>query len=119
MKQHMEPGGMGSRSAFDDLAGVSIYYTIDGVAGRDTTSEQHLPHVRNFLHCVKTREKPLADIEAGHRSTTACHLGNVAYRVGRKLKWNAQTEKVVGDDEANRLLTRSYRSPWTLPELGG
>ncbi|HKE21017.1 MAG TPA: Gfo/Idh/MocA family oxidoreductase [Bryobacteraceae bacterium] len=119
MQQHSEPGGIGSRSAFDDLAGVSIYYTIDGPAGRGTTSEQHLPHVSDFLRCVKTREKPIADIEAGHRSTTACHLGNVAYRLGRKLKWNAPAEEVVGDDEANRLLTRAYRSPWKLPGLDG
>ena len=119
MQQQTEPGGIGSRSAFDDLAGISLYYTLDGVVGRGTTSEQHLPHVRNFLHCVKTRERPIADIEAGHRSTTACHLGNVSFRVGRKLKWNAETEEVVGDDEANHLLTRLYRSPWKLPGLEG
>jgi hypothetical protein len=118
MQQHMEPGGVSSRSAFDDLAGISVSYTLDGVSGRGTTSE-HLPHVWNFLHCVKTREKPISDIEAGHRSTAACHLGNVAYRVGRKLTWRAQTEEVVGDEAANRPLTRSYRSPWKLPGLDG
>ncbi|HKE21113.1 MAG TPA: Gfo/Idh/MocA family oxidoreductase [Bryobacteraceae bacterium] len=119
MQQHMEPGGVSSRSAFDDLAGISVYYTLDGVSGRGTTSEQHLPHVRNFLDCVKTRQKPISDIEVGHRSTAACHLGNVAYRVGRKLKWDSQTEQVVGDEEANRMLTRSYRGPWRLAGLEG
>ncbi len=75
MKDHTEPGGISFRAAFDDLTGVSMYYDLEGVAGRGTTSVQHVPHVQNFLRCVKSRELPVADIEIGHRTTTACHSG--------------------------------------------
>jgi len=71
-------------------------------------------HARNFLDCVKSRQKPAADIEEGHRSATMCHLGNISTRLGRSLKWDAAKEQVVGDAEANRWLERPYRRPWKL-----
>jgi hypothetical protein len=90
MKSHTEPGGISSRAAYDDLTGISMYYDLEGVAGRGTTSVQHVPHVQNFLKCVKSRELPVADIEIGHRTTTACHLGNIALRMEQKLHWDGQ-----------------------------
>jgi hypothetical protein len=91
---------------------------LDGVAGRGTTSVQHVPHVQNFLQCMKSREMPVADIEIGHRTTTACHLGNIALRVGQKLRWDGQAERFTGEDaaseKANRMLVREYRAPWKL-----
>jgi predicted dehydrogenase len=118
MKGHTEPGGISFRAAFDDLTGVSMYYELEGVAGRGTTSVQHVPHVRNFLKCVTSREMPVADIEIGHRTTTACHLGNIALRLERKLHWDGQAERFIGNDtateEANRMLVRPYRAPWKL-----
>ncbi|HXH06848.1 MAG TPA: Gfo/Idh/MocA family oxidoreductase, partial [Vicinamibacterales bacterium] len=77
-------------------------------------SEQNLSHIRNFLDCLKSRERPVSDVEIGHLSTAAAHLGNVAFRTGRKIRWDAEGERVVGDEEANRLLGREYRAPWTL-----
>jgi predicted dehydrogenase len=77
-------------------------------------SEQNLNHTRNFLDCVKSRQKPISDAETGHRSTSACQLANVSLRSGRKIRWNAGAETVEGDAEAARLLTREYRAPWTL-----
>ena len=74
-------------------------------------------HAEQFLRCVKTREKPNADIEVGHRSTSACQLGNIAFRVGRKIRWDAGKEEIIGDAEANAHLTREYREPWVLPEV--
>jgi predicted dehydrogenase len=74
-------------------------------------------HVRNFLDCVKSRERPNADVEEGHRSAVMCHLGNIATRLGRSLTWDAKQEQVVGDAEANRLLTKPYRKPWALEGL--
>lgn len=71
-------------------------------------------HQREFLECVKTRRQPTCDVEVGHRSTYVSILGNIAFRLGRKLKWDAQNEKFVGDEEANRWLTKPYRKPWTL-----
>ena len=117
MKDHTEPGGISFRAAFDDLTGISMYYELEGSAGRGTTSVQHIPHVRNFLQCVKSRETPAADIETGHRTTTACHLGNIALRVGQKLHWDGQAERFVDNEKANELLIRRYRAPWKLEGL--
>jgi len=72
-------------------------------------------HLRNFLACIDSREKPVADIEEGHISTAACILANDALKLGRTLTWDPVAHKVVGDDEANRLLARPYRSPWIHP----
>ena len=69
-------------------------------------------HARNFLDCVKSRQRPAADIEEGHRSTTACHLANLSLRLGRKLRWNADTEEFIDDHEASAHLVRPYRQPW-------
>jgi predicted dehydrogenase len=71
-------------------------------------------HARNFLDCVKTRERPACDIETGHRSTTATLLGNIALRVGRTLEWDPAAEKFTNCPEANRYLSREYRAPWKL-----
>jgi predicted dehydrogenase len=77
-----------------------------------STSEQFLRHVRNFLDCVKSREEPASDLESGHRVATACHLANIALRVGRKVRWDAAREEIIGDAEASRWLVRPYREPW-------
>jgi predicted dehydrogenase len=71
-------------------------------------------HARNFLDCVKSRKRPNADLEEGHRSATMCHLGNISTRLGRSLRWDAAKEQVVGDAEANAMLSRPYRGPWKL-----
>ena len=63
---------------------------------------------------MKSREKPICDVEIGHRSATVCHLGNIAVRLGRKLTWDAAKEQFVGDDEANTWLSRPSRAPWVL-----
>jgi len=55
---------------------------------------------------VRTREKPFRDIEIAHRTVTVCHLGNLAYRLGRPLKWDPVKEEIVGDPEASRWLDR-------------
>jgi len=73
-------------------------------------------HVRNFLDCVKTRQTCVAPAEVGHRSITPGHLGVVSHALGRSLAWDAVTERVVDDNEAQTLLDRNpYRPPWTLP----
>jgi predicted dehydrogenase len=71
-------------------------------------------HARNFLDCVKSRQRPNADVEEGHRSAVMCHLGNISMRLGRSLKWDAAREQVIGDAEANQWLSRPYRAPWKL-----
>jgi hypothetical protein len=71
-------------------------------------------HHKNFLECIKSRETPICDVEIGHRTATACHLGNIAVRLGKKIVWDAKAETIVGDDEAAKMLSRPYRAPWKL-----
>jgi predicted dehydrogenase len=76
-------------------------------------------HVRNFLDCVKSRQQPVLNLEIGHHVSTVAHLGNIAYRSGRKIVWDAAKEKIVGDPEANKLVRAEYRKPWNLPYARG
>jgi len=73
-------------------------------------------HIRNWLDCIRSRERPVADVEIGHRSSTVCHLGNIARWLGRKLQWDPEKEVFVGDDEANTYVDRPRRKPYELPE---
>jgi predicted dehydrogenase len=73
-------------------------------------------HMKNFLACIESRQRPVADIEQGYMSTTACILANLSMRLGRSLQWDHAKGQVVGDDEANRLLRRPYRTPWVHPD---
>jgi predicted dehydrogenase len=75
-------------------------------------------HMKNLLECIGTRGKPVADIEQGYMSTTACILANLSMQLGRSLTWDHAKGVVVGDAEANKLLRRPYRAPWTHPEVG-
>src|SRR5262249_26393072 len=72
-------------------------------------------HMKDWLAAIASRGRPVADIEQGYISTTSCILANLAMQLGRALVWNPQAGKVVGDDEANRLLARPYRGPWIHP----
>jgi len=74
------------------------------------------PHIQNWLDCIKTREKPNADVEIGHRSISVCHLANIVRRIGRKLHWDPEKEIFPGDDEANCYLQRPRRAGFELPD---
>jgi len=71
-------------------------------------------HRRNFLNCVRNGATPVSNIEVAHRSATVCHLGNIAMQLGRRIRWNPDTEQAVGDPSANAMLSRAYRGPWTM-----
>ncbi len=71
-------------------------------------------HAGNFLDCVKSREKPAADVEIGHRSTSFSHLANISLAVGKRLNWDAEAEKFTNSDAANAMLHYEYRQPWKL-----
>ena len=73
-------------------------------------------HIQNWFHCIKSRERPIADVEIGHRSAVVCHLGNIARWVGRRLQWDPEKETFPGDEEANQYLDRPRRKPYELPE---
>jgi hypothetical protein len=72
-------------------------------------------HLRNWLDCVRSRERPVADVEIGHRSITVCHLANIARAVGRPLRWNPAAERFVDDPAADALLVRERRRGFELP----
>ena len=75
-------------------------------------------HLQNWLDCIKTRERPVADVEIGHRSIAFCHLVNITRWMGRKLKFDPKTERFVGDDEANAWNDRERRKGYELPNIG-
>ncbi len=72
-------------------------------------------HVRNFLECVKSRKQPVLNLDVGHQVSTVAHLGNIAYRTGRKIKWDPEKEEIPDDKEADKLVSVDYRGPWKLP----
>jgi predicted dehydrogenase len=73
-------------------------------------------HMANFFDCVKTRKAPVADVEIGHRSVSACHLGVISMRLGRKLAWDPEVQRFKDDADANAMLVREMRKPYTYEE---
>ena len=73
--------------------------------------------MQNFLAAIDSRGKPVADIEQGYISTASCILANNSMKLGRELTWDARKQEVVNDSEANQLLRRPYRQPWSHPEV--
>jgi len=108
--------------------GIMSYRGTDGEipprdrrAPRPATPDIHIPNYKgrggifgDFLHCVRTRQRPFRDIEFAHRTATHCHLGNIAYWLKRPLKWDPVKEDFLGDPEASRWLDRPKREPWSL-----
>ena len=74
--------------------------------------EDAVGHERDFLNCIRTRKRPICDVEIGCRSVTICHLGNIAIRTGRTIQWDPEKEEIVNDPALNRWLDRPYRAPW-------
>jgi hypothetical protein len=73
-------------------------------------------HYQNFLDCVKTRALTITPCEVAHRSASIGHLGVIAIELARKIRWDPETETIIDDPEAERLLSRAYRKPWVLPQ---
>lgn len=100
-----------NRGAIESKPGDLVYSDI-------TDRELHLyksdDHFRNFIDCVLSRKEPVAPIEQAHRSITIAHLGNIALKLGRNIRWDPVAERAVNDDEANRMLSRPMRAPWSL-----
>ncbi len=74
-------------------------------------------HIDNFLHCLKSRENPTTDVEIAHRSTNTTHLGNIAYKLGRKVQWDVDAETFPNDPDAVALMSRTPRKGYELPEI--
>jgi predicted dehydrogenase len=80
--------------------------------------EEHLyesvDHYANFLECIRSRREPAAPVEGGHSATTVTLIADIATRLKRELTWDWATERFVGDEEGNRMLSRPMRSPWAI-----
>ncbi len=113
-------GSKGWMKVGDDKA--QVYYGRKNEPGPTLTTEERVDpgqaHFENFIDCLRSRksEDLRAPLEEGHLSTALCHLGNISYRVGRSLKFDGATERFVGDEEADKLLRRDYRKPYSLPD---
>jgi predicted dehydrogenase len=94
------PDWADARRLPEDLRNVKLYESKD--------------HHRNFLDCVKSRQPTITPVEVAHHSAIPGHLGLIAMLVGRKIKWDAKKEVIIGDPEASKLMTREYRKPWKL-----
>jgi hypothetical protein len=86
---------------------------------KGTLLELTLPHLENWIDCMRSRKRPNADVEIAHRSSTVCHLVNVARDLGRRLRWDPEQEVFIGDDAANRhpSVTRPRRKGYGLPQV--
>ena len=67
---------------------------------------------RDWLNSMRTRKRPLCEVEDGHRVATACNLANMSLRLGRSIRWDPEKEAVIGDKEAAAMCVRPYRAPW-------
>ena len=115
-----------------DRLGFEIYPELNnvsgpGAAGREQPAEGFrmrpkevsagdatAQHTQHFIECVRSRKKPAANVEVGHRSSIVSHLGNIAFRTGHKIRWDAAKEQILDDVEAYRLLGRQARKPWDM-----
>ena len=92
-------------------------YRMIGEPRRGSSGNMSEAHMKDFLDCMDSRKRPTADVEIGHNSMIACHLANIAFRVGRRVKWDIEREQIVGDADAQKLITKPYRAPWSLPQI--
>ena len=92
-----------------DNEGKLIHYEQEETPENDS-------HARNFIDCIRTRKAPNAGAEVGHISSALCHLGNIVARTNRTIKFDAKTETIMNDPEANRFTSRQYRQHWSAPK---
>lgn len=88
--------------------------TVANAFTKDVHIESLKAHARVFLDAIRSRKLPPTEVEMGHYATNPGHLMNIAWRTGRKIRWDSANEQVVDDPEANALVTKKYRAPWTL-----
>ena len=100
-----------------DSEGHPTTYRMKPLPRRGSSSDYHFAHVKNFVDCVKSRQRPTSDVEVGHKSVIACHLGNIAARLRTQVRWDPEKEKILGNPEAEKLVGRKYRDPWKLPAI--
>ncbi len=105
------------------LDGWTLYPRQEGEAEIHQSARLHEPDHQNipelwadFIASIREKRRPVCDIEIGHRSTTMSLLGMLSLKLGRSVRWDGEKEQIPGDEEANQLLSRPYRSPWQYPK---
>jgi hypothetical protein len=106
------------------LAGKPVEDLADNPLPEDALAKvyKHLPmeedgrkaHWANFLHCSKHRKEPISDVHSHMRALTLCHLAGISGRLGRSVEWDAASEQIVGDEQANAMLSRPYRKGYEI-----
>lgn len=104
-----EPGGIDEEPLGDNAV------RLQTSGARDLEGDGIWAHWNNFYDCIKTRQRPVMDVEYGHRVATMCHLGNIARWLGRNLQWDPEKEIFPNDAEANNYLDRPKRKPYEIP----
>jgi predicted dehydrogenase len=100
------PGGGGARAAGGAGGGAAA-------GGESLEDQMFVANKRDWIDCIKSRNKPFCDLEGGHRTAIVCNLGNMSLRLGgRTIHWDPDKEVVVGDKEAAAMCVRPYRAPW-------
>ncbi len=84
---------------------------------KDTRLPVSTNHHANWLAAIRNGRLPICDAEIGHRSATVCHLGAIALRTGRRVRWDSSKEIILGDEQQAAMMQRTYRAPWRLPEV--
>ena len=102
--------GNGVWRAYDEKGGQAA-------AGSGAKADDDVAHKRNMLNCIRDGGQPACDVAVGHVASSLVHMGNVSWRVDRKLHFDGGREEFIGDAEANKYLGRTYRRPWLLPEV--
>ncbi|MFM7107168.1 MAG: hypothetical protein ACKOZU_00925 [Planctomycetaceae bacterium] len=85
-----------------------------GKDGQPVERDERKAHWANFVHCVKARKEPISDVHSHMRGLDACHLAGIAARLGRGLKWDAAAGRMVGDDQADAMLSRPCGKGWEI-----
>ena len=118
-KGKLEIGRANCRSNPDEIA-WGLYAKLDPAEeARKTKADpiQAVWHLRNWLDCIRTRQKPAANVEIGHRSVSIAHLLTITRQLGRRSHWDPAKEQFTGDNEANRLVDPPRRKGYELPKL--
>lgn len=96
--------------------GYKLYDGQGKLVEHNDANDEGDHHMRNFIDCVRSRELPNADISIGHLSAVYCHLANIVARTGRNLRFDQETETIIGDPQANLYVKRRYRTHWSTPQ---
>jgi predicted dehydrogenase len=108
------PSQSGQFQSWEKLVDAEEYINPDTTLDDGSSSDSTSGVIRNFLDCIKTRQKTICTLEEGHRSTSFAHLANISLAVGQRLEWDSANERFTNSEKANHLLSYEYRKPWKI-----